>query len=300
MQMANSPNEDEFMGRYVRVAERSDAGDIQKLLQTGVYVHVHVDWRPPGEWLGSPGFVIFDENSRIVAGRRRGDVIACMAVTADPLPAAWVRVAAVKSNATFLTTQAMFGRVLENIDPTTTEISWFLADYWPLHWLERLGFEHSVDVISYQKDDLRIPDFAMPTGLQIRPFRVEDLPTLAMIDGAAFEPRWRHSITDLNYAWRNSLGFDVACMDGQPVAYQISTGSEGKAHLARISVHPSWQGHGIGAALLASAIERYRLRNVKTISLNTQADNHASHQLYERFGFRRTAYTYPVWIYYVK
>jgi ribosomal protein S18 acetylase RimI-like enzyme len=84
-------------------------------------------------------------------------------------------------------------------------------------------------------------------------------------------------------------------LDGMPVAYQFSTGGEGNAHLSRMTVHPAQQGKGIGAALLANALENYRLQNIKTVTLNTQTDNLPSRRLYERFGFEVTGFSYPVW-----
>lgn len=304
MQMANSRAEDSILRRHVRQAGRDDAAAIQKLLQTGVYVHVHVDWRPPGEWLGSPGFVVYE--GRAVAdqttdGQATSDILACMAITADPPPSAWVRVAAAKASVGYSQARAMFDRILENIDPAIEDISWFMADYWPLHWLERLGFRYDLDVLTYYKEDLSVPSFRMPPDLQIRPLMVEDIPALVEIETAAFaEPRWRHNAMDLGLAWRNSICFDVALLDDRPVAYQVSTGGEGNAHLARMTVHPDCQGMGIGAALLATAIDKYRLQNIRTVTLNTQSNNTASHRLYERFGFRPTGHSYPVWAYAVE
>ncbi len=297
--MANSTVGDSALRRHVRQAGRNDAAAIQKLLRTGVYVHIHVDWRPPGEWLGSPGFVVYvkGEMAGTSADQGQDDIIACMAVTADPPPAAWMRVAATQSTAGFSQAKAMFDRVIEGIDPAIEEISWFMADYWPLHWLERLGFHHFVDVLTFFKEDLSIPPFRTRPDLVVRPLLIEDIPALVEIETAAFEPRWRHSATDLNLAWRNSICFDVAVLDGRPVGYQVSTGGEGNAHLARMTVHPQRQGLGIGAALLATAIDKYRLQNIRTVTLNTQEDNLASHRLYERFGFRPTGHSYPVWSY---
>ena len=299
MQMANSRTGDPTLRRHVRQAVRSDAAALQKLLRTGVYVHVHVDWRPPGEWLGSPGFVVYDEGAagEMPGEQATGNITACMAVTADPPPAAWVRAAAAKSTAGFSQAEAMFAEILENLDPAIEEISWFMADYWPLHWLERLGFEPSIEVLAYFKEDLTIPPFKTLPELQVRPLLIEDIPALVEMETAAFEPRWRHSAADLNLAWRNSLSFDVALLDGKPVAYQVSTGGDGNAHLARVTVHPERQGLGIGATLLATAIDKYRLQNIRTVTLNTQSDNQASHRLYERFGFRLTGHSYPVWSY---
>jgi N6-L-threonylcarbamoyladenine synthase/ribosomal-protein-alanine N-acetyltransferase len=90
----------------------------------------------------------------------------------------------------------------------------------------------------------------------------------------------------------------VALLDDRPVGYQFSTGGNGNAHLARMTVHPARQGEGIGAALLAHALTGYGRQNIRTATLNTQQDNHASRRLYERFGFRQTGQSYPVWSYF--
>ncbi len=299
--MANSTAGAPSLPGRVRRATREDAAAVQRLLRMGVYIHVHVDWRPPGEWLGRPGFVLYDDGTAAPRRRKTTDdpaIIGCMAVAADPPPAAWVRVAAVESVAGFSHAQAMFAAILADLDPAIEEIAWFLTDYWPLHWLERLGFVPITDVLSYQKDDLSTPPFRVPTALHIRPLLMEDLPALAAIETAAFEPRWRHDAADLQRAWRHSISFDVALLDDRPVGFQFSTGGNGNAHLARMTVHPARQGEGIGAALLAHALAGYGRQNINTATLNTQMDNQPSRRLYERFGFKQTGQSYPVWAYF--
>lgn len=297
MQLANSKTGDPVLRRFVRRAAREDAAVVQKLLRMGVYVHIHIDWRLPGEWLERPGFVVYDlQNAG--GGREHGgssEVVACLAVGAEPPPAAWVRVAAVDSTAGFAQTEVMFAQILEELDPRIDEIAWFLTDYWPLHWLERLGFVPVSDVIGYRKEGVDSPAYSSPPDLAIRPLLMDDIPVLEAIEAAAFEPRWRHSAADLFLAWRHSINFTVALLDGMPVAYQFSTGGDGNAHLSRMTVHPAQQGKGIGAALLANALENYRLQNIKTVTLNTQTDNLPSRRLYERFGFEVTGFSYPVW-----
>jgi ribosomal-protein-alanine N-acetyltransferase len=263
----------------------------------GIYVHIHVDWRLPGEWLGSPGFVIFD-SAHGQGDANRADAVGCLAIAASPPPAAWVRVAAVESTAGYAHTEAMFAAVLESLEPDVREIAWFLTDYWPLQWLERLGFVPVSEVLGFQKGDLAIPAVERSPDLEIRPLLIEDLPALAAIETAAFEARWRHSAEDLYLAWRHSICFQVALWAGQLVGFQFSTGGQGSAHLSRMTVHPDRQGTGIGAALLADAVSCYRRQNIDSITLNTQSDNHASRRLYERFGFRPTGYSYPVWSYF--
>jgi ribosomal protein S18 acetylase RimI-like enzyme len=294
MQMANSPIGDPLLRQNVRRATAADAGMLQWLMRKGVYVHVHVDWHVPGDWLGTPGFVVYTINPQTQSER----VVACLAVGADPLPTAWVRVAVVDSVAAFSKCEAMWATVLEELDPAIEEIAWFVTDNWPLHWLDRLGLEQSSTVLSYRKDDLTLAPYTAPPGLDIRPALVEELPALAAIEAAAFEPRWRHSAPSLYLAWRQSISFDVAVLDGQPVGFQFSTGGGGGAHLARMTISPERQGQGVGAALLARALEGYGQRKLRHVTLNTQADNLASQRLYARFGFAPTGSKYPVWSYY--
>lgn len=303
MQLANSRAGDPILDRHIRRATRGDAAAVQRLLRLGVYVHVHVDWRLPGSWLDRPGFYLYGRDE-LVDGISTGEDDgsewgACLAVAAEPPPTAWVRVAAVASQAGFSMMEALFNRVLNDLDPAIDEIAWFLTDYWPLQWLERIGFVQVSDVIAYRKDGLTAPSFVAPPDLAIRPLLIEDIPALEAIEAAAFEPRWRHSADDLNLAWRHSICFTVATLNDIPVAFQFSTGGEGvNAHLSRMTVHPDYQGFGIGAALLANALENYRLQNITTVTLNTQSDNLASRRLYERFGFHPTGFSYPVWSYF--
>lgn len=298
MQLANSVTGEPILRRHVRKATPQDAGAIQRLMKMGVYVHLHTDWRAPGAWLERPGFVVFDEGHTGENLSGKSEIPACLAIAAEPPPAAWVRIAAVDSTAGYSRTEAMFAAVLDTLDPNINEIAWFLTGYWPLHWLERLGFAPTSNVLTYRKEGVSVPTFSSPPQLVIRPLLMDDIPTLAAIEEASFEPRWRHSAEDLFLAWRHSICFTVALHEGQLMAFQFSTGGEGNAHLSRMTVHPSRQGMGIGAALLADALNNYRLQNIRAVTLNTQADNSPSRRLYERFGFELTGSSYPVWSYY--
>jgi ribosomal-protein-alanine N-acetyltransferase len=283
----------------VRPAEPADAPAIQRLMQTADRLHTHIDWRPPGDWLGRPGFYVYDPTGgdrrpRSMFGNEPYTVVACLSVAADPPPAAWVRLAAFLAG-DFDQAQSLFDAVLADLDPEIDEINWFVDEDWSESWLARLGFGEVNRVVNYMKEDTSIPGFNAPTGLIIRPVAAADLSALARMEAAAFEPRWRHSAEALFLAWGRSLSFDVALLAGEPAGFQMSHGGRSKAHLSRMTVEPALQGRGIGAALLAHAIEDYRDRGIRAITLNTQADNLASQRLYGRFGFRPVAETYPVW-----
>ena len=87
----------------LRVAAKSDAGAVLRLMQTAVYTHLHADWHLPGDWIGSPSFVVVPKpdapsgshSLTAVLFQKHGEMLACLAATPDPLPAAWVRVAAI-------------------------------------------------------------------------------------------------------------------------------------------------------------------------------------------------------------
>ncbi|MCW5863830.1 MAG: GNAT family N-acetyltransferase [Anaerolineae bacterium] len=294
MQLANTSPAGPLAQPHVRLATRADAGAIQRLLRLSAYIHVHVDWHVPGDWLGTPGFVVYTREDD-------GDaeaIVACLAVGADPPPAAWARVAVTRSVAAFGQCEALWAAVLAGLEPDINEVAWFITDNWPLHWLDRLGFVPVSTVLGFRKDDLEPVSYSAPPGLDIRPALMEELPALAEMEAAAFEPRWRHSAQSLYLAWRQSLSFDVATLDGRPVGFQFSTGGGSSAHLARMTVDPQWQGLGVGAALMTRALEGYRRRKLRGVTLNTQEDNVVSQRLYGRFGFRPSGQKYPVWSYY--
>jgi ribosomal-protein-alanine N-acetyltransferase len=57
-------------------------------------------------------------------------------------------------------------------------------------------------------------------------------------------------------------------------------------HLLNIAVNPASRRRGIGAALLARALDFARERGVKMVFLEVRRGNNAAQSLYRRFGFR--------------
>ncbi len=139
-------------------------------------------------------------------------------------------------------------------------------------------------VVTYIKRDLVIPAQGNQQ-VHVRPARSSDFPALVALDEAAFDPLWRHTSQAFAHVLENLPYFTVAEWAGQPVGYLFSSRQGDTGHLSRIAVHPNYQGRGIGARLLAEAIEFFRLEKVKVITLNTQKDNTVSQRLYRHFGF---------------
>jgi ribosomal-protein-alanine N-acetyltransferase len=290
----------------VRIGRRDDARVITNLLREATHAHLHADWHYPVDWLGSPGFVVVEgpdggKGVGSLTDRLFGSQVglqACLAVAADPPPAAWVRVAAVTEAAhTPQILAAMFASIVGYLrQDSVTQLGWLLVESWPEAWIRGLGFEQDNFVETFIKKDNEIPAVQAVPGLVIRSVQDADLQLLERIEADAFDPLWRHSETSLTLARRHALSFDVAELEGAVVGYQFSTPVQSGAHLARMTVDPAFQGSGVGTFLLAYACERLRRHGIETITLNTQSDNHASRKLYQRFGFRPSGQRFPVWV----
>ena len=81
--------------------------------------------------------------------------------------------------------------------------------------------------------------------------------------------------------------FVVATLNDKVVGYQFNALDSNLGYLVRIAVHPSVNGQGIGARLMAEAVRFFQQEQVSRIMLNTQDTNTHAHSLYEWFGFIR-------------
>lgn len=289
----------------VRVATKSDAPAVTRLLNATRLTHFHVDWRVPVDWLGDPGFVVIPKEEEVSLEDQvpsllwpRNEIVACLAVTADPLPAAWVRLTAVSAQLDpHYTLTRMFDTVKEHLRETAvSEVGWLVLDPWPLPIMPDLGFEQFTVIETYIKKNFDLPSVKPVPDLLIRPVERSDFEMLAALETAVFEPLWRFSQETLQLARRDAVSFDVAFLGDRLVGYQISSGGRFGAHLVRLTIAPDLQGHGIGTALFAHAIEEYQRRGYQHITLNTQVDNDASHRLYKKFGFSASGEQMPLWV----
>lgn len=307
MELANLLAQERGSPNGVRIATQADAGAIMRLLKTAVFSHLHADWYLPGDWLGSPGFVLLpqakkrSESNNLIAKMfpNEREVIACLVITPDPPPVAWVRVAAFlqPDNAQRDLTQ-MLAHIIPSLQQQgVTQLAWLTVEEWPCLWLPALRFYRGNQQIeTFVKKDRDLPDCVTVPGLTFRQVYSTDMSALAALETAAFAPMWRYSERALTIARPQSLSFDVALLDDVIVGFQLSAGAESGAHLVRITIDPKKQGLGIGSALLRHTIEGYHRRGLYTVSLNTQADNLSSKKLYQRFGFKLAQRPLPVWM----
>lgn len=114
-----------------------------------------------------------------------------------------------------------------------------------------------------------------------------DISALLAIEEACFEDLWRYDVTAFHDIAATHPYFKVAELDGNVVGYQFNSLDGDYGYLVRIAVHPSVNGRGIGARLMAEAVRFFAQERVSRIMLNTQEDNVHAHHLYEWFGFIR-------------
>jgi ribosomal-protein-alanine N-acetyltransferase len=164
---------------------------------------------------------------------------------------------------------------------------------WLTDGLREHGFETYEWIVKFERfGDWPKTVVAMPAV--IRTAHLNDLPAILKLDSLAFDQLWRKSAGNFSEALARAVSFVVAELDGQIVGYEWCEIYRKHAHLARLAVHPGYQGRGVGAQLLYQAIIDALTRGVNLITLNTQENNYRSHALYERFDFVRTDQRIPV------
>lgn len=304
-QWLDSDNSQLDVNFQLRIAQKSDAAAITRLLNSTQLTHYHVDWRVPVDWLGDAGFVVLSKEAAVNVETQmsgllwpRDEILACLAVTSDPPPAAWVRLAAISTELNpHHVLKEMFAAIKAYLRETAvTEVGWLMLNSWPVEVMSELGFEEFTTIETYVKNNLDIPAFKPVPDLLIRPVIEDDFEGLAALETAVFEPLWRFSMETLRLARRDAVSFDVACLGEKLVGYQISSGGRFGAHLVRLTIAPDMQGRGVGTAIFAHAIEEYQRRGYQHITLNTQVNNDASHHLYKKFGFLMSGEQLPLWV----
>lgn len=274
----------------LRPATPDDQNGLNWLLDFEYYVHRHLDWRSPLEWLGSQPFWLMEREQRILAA------LACLA---DPPEAAWVRLFA--ASASFSPAepwQALFEKVRQCLRPEPMPLVAALALHeWFACLLQESGFNHQQDiVVLVWQPTGRLPK-PVRANLKIRSMQPKDLSPAHQVDCAAFNPLWRVSLNTLTHSYRQSAIAAVAELEGEIVGYQISTLTSSSAHLARLAVHPSVHKQGVGSALMLDLLRQVDQRKPNKLTVNTQSDNLASIALYQKVGFSLTGDSFPVFVY---
>ncbi len=275
----------------VRTASLDDRQKLANLIHFEIYVHRHLDWRPPLDWIGHQPYLVAEQNDKILAS---------LACPPDPPNIAWLRLFAASSE---ISVRRAWDTLWPEAHSQLLEISGLkrIAAIPLQNWFQNLLIEsdfqetHRVVMLNWEpgRQASRAP-VSLPPETTIRPMNFDDLVEVEEIDRSSFGSVWQNSQKSLELAFRQAAVATVAEQDGQLIAYQISTGTPMGGHLARLAVYPDFQGLGIGYALVRDMLSQFERRGAQTVSVNTQQDNSVSLSLYEKAGFRRTGEEYPV------
>jgi [ribosomal protein S18]-alanine N-acetyltransferase len=166
-------------------------------------------------------------------------------------------------------------------------------------WIETVakdwGFTPLNSVISLRRQNQPAVEAMAINGFTIRDAARADYEAIVRVDAAAFEPLWQYNLRTLELAQLHAATLTVLEKDNDLLGYQLSTWHIESGHLARLAIHPQWQGHGLGGLLIEEMLRFFEERDTHTITVNTQLDNVASQKLYERYGFMKINQRVGVW-----
>jgi ribosomal protein S18 acetylase RimI-like enzyme len=275
----------------LRPAKKTDADTLSAFLNNEEHVHRHLDWRSTQDWLGLHPFWLITQRKRILAS---------LACPPDPPSVAWIRLFASSTRIGFNEAwQLLFNSALQelSVDPHKKTFAAVALQDWFIKILQNNHFYHHQDIVVLEWQEYRGTETASSSQSIVRQMTPEDLPVVELIDNTSFQPIWQISREGLTLAYQQSAYATVAELDGEVVAYQMSTRNPYSAHLARLAVLPHLHGQRIGQSLMYNLINNFSQANVIRLTVNTQSDNAASIGLYQKLGFRLTGETFPVFLY---
>ena len=270
----------------LRRARPGDRSQVAGLLGRAHWRHFHLDWRDPLDVLSQEPNLLAYHGDRLVAH---------FASPPDPDRTAWIRSFCVDaSQAPLAVWRPLWAEAAAAcLALQVGRVASLLSGEWMRPLLIEAGFRESNAVIFFEWRG-SAPDLPPSTLGQVRPLRQTDLPAVAGVDERAFAPLWRNSLESLSAAMSQAIVATGVEADGRLVAYQLTTASPFGAHLARLAVDPAFQRKGLATGLVVDLIHHLGRRGFDSVTLNTQADNLRSQDLYRGLGFRETGQRYPV------
>jgi ribosomal-protein-alanine N-acetyltransferase len=270
----------------IRSANKDDTQKITQLLEKAHWVHQHLDW------LDAESFL--DKNPFLLAMYQK-ELVACIACPSSLHDVAWIRIFAVNSmHDPHQQWEQLWPLAFKALQSEGCKIAAALViSPWFEPLLLQSGFNETNAVIFLEWLTTSPPALSTIPG-ELRGLRQSDFEPLIDLDQKAFQGIWSNTRDELLEAYETASISTVLEFNNELVGYQISTTSAWGAHLARLAVHPSWQGKGIGNAIVTDLMQQVRKRGYHRLTVNTQEDNLRSLSLYQRLGFLATGDRYPV------
>jgi len=270
----------------IRRAAAADRRLVQSLLSQARWRHFHLDWRDPIDLLDREPNLLAFLGDRLVAH---------LAAPPDPPGAAWLRSFCVDAALTPLSTwRPLWAEAAASCTAhDVLRVASLLSGDWMRPLLTEAGFRETNAVVFFEWRRQPMPE-PPPNPATPRRLTSRDLPDVVRVDERAFGLLWRNGVESLAAAMQQSIVATGIEVDGRLVGYQLTTASPFGAHLARLAVDPDHQGRGLATTLVIDLTRRLAARGFDAVTLNTQADNVRSQDLYRRLGFRETGQRYPV------
>ncbi len=120
--------------------------------------------------------------------------------------------------------------------------------------------------------------------LLIRNFAPSDLNRVYEIERQSFKDPY-HVMFLLNLYELYPDTFFVAELDGYVVGYVISRRVNTSGHIIAIAVALEHRGKGIGTALMAAVMQKFREMNIRDVWLEVRASNIEARNFYKKLGF---------------
>ena len=250
-------------------------------------IHMHLDWRSVREWLR-------DETRLVFVAMHRDQLRGVIAYSQPHHQHVWVRLMTLSDDEPLSLFQDLLDSTIPDLTARgITSISLLQLSTWMVQPLQASPFERITHLVHLERPP-HTPTERPPADFSVHQVRRDDLDIVRTLDHAAFDPIWQMKADDLDAAYYYASHFTVAVQDDYSVGYQLSTSYPDSLHLARLAVHPAYQGQGIASQLLYDLVETYPSLSV---TVNTQANNVASRRVYERVGFVERSLITPVWAY---
>ena len=279
-----------MINTHVRPADPGDHQQLSNLIFFESRLHRHLDWRSPLEWLGAPLYWALEDG---------GQITAALACPIEAVGIAWVRLFVFTGRWSAESAwQLLWAAARQEIARAGgAKVAAIAIQPWFQDVLSASGFENPQQIVMLEWHGFASQPYTpyQSNGVRIRKMTADDLPEVEKTDAASFDPLWQNPLETLRRAFAQALYATVAENENGIIGYQISTGGGQRAHLARLAVHPAVQGQGAGRALLNDLFRYITYSGISRLSVNTQSDNQASLNLYQRMGFIRTGEQYPVY-----
>jgi len=119
----------------------------------------------------------------------------------------------------------------------------------------------------------------------LRPMHDEDVPGVMVVELANYPHPWTEGIM------RDCIRVGYPCwvleQEGLIIGYGILSVGAGEAHVLNLSVHPEYQGQGLGRRLLVHLLKLARGHKADTAFLEVRPSNKAAVHLYLSLGFNQ-------------